>query len=212
MQKTEKTKLAIVDDCVIFRTGLRCILSEIPNFEIIMCRDFNSGENIAFSEPPDVILIHSTTKDLEFQAEMLNRAKEAAPLAKVLLISEFSDMDYLLENLMSGCDGYVLRDVSENALIRAVTNVSTEIFVFDRNAIGKFLQMHGRGSSLGSARKLSSREMRVVEMVSEGMTNEKIASELELATGTVKNIVSDLLSRFKYQKRSQLVKLLNEAL
>ena len=211
MEKTEKTKLAIIDDCVIFRTGLRCILSEVPNFEIIACGDFNSGENIDFSEAPDVILLHSAAKDLELHTETLNMAKKAAPLAKVLLISEFSDMDYLLENLMSGCDGYVLRDVSEKALIRAVTNVSTEIFVLDRNAIVRFLQLHERFNGPGNFRNLSSREKQVVEMVAEGMTNEKIASELELATGTVKNIVSGLLSRFKYRKRSQLVKLLNEA-
>ena len=210
MKNTEKTKLAIIDDCVIFRTGLDCILSKVPDFEIIMCRDFRSGEDIDFSDPPDVILTHTTVKDVECQARILSKAKKAAPLAKVLLISEFSDTDYLVKILMSGCDGYVLRDVSEEALLRAITNVSAEIFVLDRNAIGKILRSHRRDKYIGSAKDLSSRETRVVEMVAEGMTNGKIASELSLASGTVKNIVSGLLLRFGYQKRSQLVNLLNE--
>ena len=165
MEKTEKTKLAIIDDCMIFRTGLRCILSEVPHFEIIMCRDFKSEENIDFSEPPDVIVIHSTAKDLEFQAEMLNKAKEAAPLVKVLLVSEFSDMDYLLESLMSGCDGYVLRDVSEKTLVRAITNISKDIFVLDRNAIAGFFQLRKRSDRLEEAKALSTREARIVELV-----------------------------------------------
>ena len=211
MNEIEKTKLAIIDGCVIFRTGLCCILSKVSHFEIIMCRDFKSGENIDPSEPPDVILFHPTAKNLEFQTGILGNARKAAPLAKVLLISDFSDMDYLLENLMSGCDGYVLRDVSEKALIRAITNISKEIFVFDRNAIVKFLQPRGRGSRLKSAMHLSDRDARVVEMVAEGMTNMKIAFELGLSSGTVKNIVSGLLLRYGYRKRSQLVKLLNES-
>ena len=210
MKKTEKTKLAIIDDCVIFRTGLYCILSKIRNFEIIMCRDFKFGEAIDFSEAPDVILTHPSVKDVEVQAKILFKAKKAAPFARVLLISEFNDMEYLLENLMSGCDGYVLRDVSEKALVRAITNISKEIFVFDRNAIARFLQLPKRDGRPGGVNALSSREERVVKMVGDGMTNEKIASELGLAAGTVKNIVSGLLSRFKYHKRSQLIKRLNE--
>ena len=210
MEKTEKTKLAIIDDCVVFRTGLGCILSKVADFEIIMCQDFKSEEDLDFPDLPDVILTHATVKEVEYQAKIISKAKKAAPLARVLLISEFSDTDYLVKILMSGCDGYVLRDVSEKALIRAITNISTNIFVFDRNAIGKFLQSHKRDKRLGSVKDLSSREISVVEMVAEGMTNEKIASELNLATGTVKNIISGLLSRFGYQKRHQLMNLLNE--
>ncbi|MDR3265713.1 MAG: response regulator transcription factor [Synergistaceae bacterium] len=206
----EKIKIAVIDDCVIFRTGLRCVLSNVPGFEIISCGDFEFEETLGFIDPPDVILAHTTVKDVENQTKILIKARTAAPCAKVLLISEFSDMEYLAKILMSGCDGYVLRDVSEKSLVRAITNISTEIFVFERSVISKFLQSRRLDSRLGDAGDLSSRESRVIEMIAEGMTNGKIASELCLAVGTVKNIVSGLLLRFGCQKRSQLVNLLTE--
>lgn len=209
MMKPKKIKLAILDDSEIFRTGLCCILSKVDDFEITSCLDFKSEETPDFSEVPDVVLFHAAVKDTECHAQALNKAHKAAPLAKVLLISEFADVGYLSKISLSSCDGYVLRDVSEKALVRAIRNISTEVFVFDRNVISKFLQVNSRENRFGN--ELSPREFRMVRMVADGMTNGNIASELGLAPGTVKNIISGLLTRFDYRKRSQLVNLLNEA-
>lgn len=208
MPQSEKTKLAIFDNCEIFRTGLQCILSKVHDFEIISCFDFKAGEIHALSETPDVILTHTTVCDIQYQIEILRELRKFAPLAKSLLISEFSDVDYLAKILLSGCDGYVLRDVSKNALVRAIRNVNRELFVFDRNVVGQFLQFHKR---TGHSDMLSPRETRIIELISEGLTSRSIASELGLATGTVKNMISVLLLRFGFQKRTQLVTLMHEA-
>jgi DNA-binding NarL/FixJ family response regulator len=223
MPRNDKIKLTIIDDCVIFRTGLFLILSKNDAFKILNCSDFQSSSfwverkgGLPEDDVPDVILAHTTVKDITYQNKTVERAKKAAPKAKVLLISEFSDMDYLVKILMSSCDGYVLRDVSEQALVRAIKNVNSEIFVFDRGVIEKFLkfpksggQVFGQSESLKS--ELSERENKVIAMVAEGMTNRTIAAELGLAAGTVKNMISDMLARFGFKKRSQLVTLLAEA-
>jgi DNA-binding NarL/FixJ family response regulator len=206
----EKIKLAVIDDCVIFSAGLCSVLSKVDDLMITSCHDFKSEETPGFPEPPDVILIHTIMKDLEHHAKVLEHVQKMAPLAKMLLISEFTDIEYLSKILLLGCDGYVLRDVSEKALVRAIRNMSAEIFVLDRGVINKFLQPRRRENPVEDVGELSSRELRVIRMVADGMTNGKMASELGLATGTVKNIVSGLLTRFGYRKRSQLVNLLNE--
>jgi DNA-binding NarL/FixJ family response regulator len=210
ISKPEKLRLAVFDDCEIFRAGLFCVLSDAPDLEITVCSGFDAGETCVTPEGTDVILFHSAGRDVKYQAETLDKVKKSVPLAKTLLISEFSDVDYLVKMLILGCDGYVLKDVSKKALIRAIMNVSTEIFVFDRNLVARFLQSRKNDDYVVDAGKLAPREIKIIEMIARGMTNAAIASELGLALGTLKNIISALLLRFGFQKRSQLVLLLND--
>jgi DNA-binding NarL/FixJ family response regulator len=122
---------------------------------------------------------------------------------RILAITEFNDIEYLLTIAASCCDGYVHSGISRRSLVRVIENLGDDVYIFDRVIINKMLSL--QNDRLTVKVRFSPRERRIVEMLAEGKNNDAIGKELELSSGTVKNIVTKMLKRYRFKKRAQLV-------
>ena len=122
-------------------------------------------------------------------------------------------MDSLLKAAASGCDGYVHSGISGSTLAKVIRNLGNDICIFDRTVIDKLLHLGTnrlrKERRTREAENLSPRERKIAELLADGKTNAAIGKELELAAGTVKNIISAMMKRHHFQRRTQLVNMLS---
>jgi DNA-binding NarL/FixJ family response regulator len=208
MNRGGRVKISIIDDCEIFSAGLCAILERTDEFAVISRADFKSPDAHTFPEPPDIILVHTAAGSADYHAGMIKSARESAPSARILLISEFLNEEHITNMLMSGCDGYILSSVSADSLKLAIRNVNSDILIFDRRLMSRIFQSDDRAGRQARAQAPNPRETMIIKAISNGLTNRQIASEMKLASGTVRNIISAMLMRYGWKKRSQLVNLL----
>jgi DNA-binding NarL/FixJ family response regulator len=204
-QKT-KLKVFIMDDSEIFRTGLAHILEqEKEDFELSGCEEYSDEvERLCTAAAPDVIIVHSSMREMDKHLEIAGRIKEKREDTRILAITEFNDVEYLLKIAVSGCDGYVHSKISRHSLVKVIKNLGRDIYIFDRTAINKILSLENE-RRIANKVQFSPRERKIVEMLAEGKNNTAIGKELELSSGTVKNIISKMLNRYHFKKRAQLV-------
>jgi DNA-binding NarL/FixJ family response regulator len=204
-EQKKRLKLFVIDDSDIFRAGLAAVLGrEEDDFDLSGCgKPSDETEALCAAASPDVLVIHSSAREMDTHFEIAGRLKGRAEGLRVLIIVEFTDIDYLMKIAASGCDGYVHSGISERALVRIIRNLGNDVYIFDRAVIDKMIFLNDKRRS--GRTEFSPRERRIVEMLAEGENNAAIAKELNLSAGTVKNIISDMLKRYRYRKRSQLV-------
>ena len=122
------------------------------------------------------------------------------PEAKILLITTFKDDEYIHEALNIGCKGYLLKD-NLSGIIPAIEAVLSGNMVFDSNIV--------KNMSAASAHKdlsdLTAREQDIIKLVSEGCNNKEISEKLYLSEGTVRNYISQMLTKLDLRDRTQLV-------
>ena len=205
-ERVKKLKLFIIDDSAISRAGLAEILKQEEEFELSGCANHSDeSEKLFVSAAPDVLLLHASAREADKHLQIAGRIKEKAHNIRVLVISEFADIDYLLKVVRSGCDGYVHGAISVHDLKKVVRNLGENLCIFDRTIINKLLVLEDGGQAVV---QFSSRERTIVEMLAEGKSNSDIGKELNLAPGTVRNIISDMLNRHHFKSRFQLINVL----
>ncbi|WP_026858574.1 response regulator transcription factor [Jeotgalicoccus psychrophilus] len=122
------------------------------------------------------------------------------PEAKILLITTFRDDEYIHEALNIGCKGYLLKD-NLAGIIPAIEAVLSGNMVFDSNIVKSM----SATSSHKDLSELSTREQDIIELVAEGHNNKEIAEHLYLSEGTVRNYISQMLTKLDLRDRTQLV-------
>jgi DNA-binding NarL/FixJ family response regulator len=202
----EKLKLFVIDDRDIFRAGLAEILGrEEEEFDLAGCGKLSDAtEELCISAVPDVLLVHVPARETEGMLHVIGRIKDGAEGVRIMVIADAGDVNYLLKIAASGCDGYVHSDISETALTGVIRNLGNDVYIFDRTVIEKMLRLDEEHQAPKRA-EFSPRERKIVEMLGEGKSNAVIGKELNLSSGTVKNIVSDMLKRYHFRSRAQLV-------
>jgi DNA-binding NarL/FixJ family response regulator len=208
-EQKEKLKLFVMDDRDIFRTGLAEILRREEEFELAGCGEpSDEAEELCIAAAPDVLLVYVSEREIENHLQIIDRIRNEAEGVRILVIVDVSDMDYLLKIAASGCDGYVHSDISCAALIGVIRNLGNDVCIFDRTVIEKMLCL-GEERQAAKWADFSPRERKIVELLAEGKNSAAIGKELELSAGTVKNIISDMMKRHHFQKRTQLVNVLS---
>jgi DNA-binding NarL/FixJ family response regulator len=203
-EQKKKLKLFIMDNSDIFRRGLAEILRQEENFELSGCGEpSDEAEGLCAAAAPDVLLMHASTREVDKQLQIADRIKKKSEGTRVLVIAEFADVDYLLKIAASGCDGYVQSGISGRSLVKVIRNLGDDVCIFDRAVIDRLLLLEDERRVRQV--EFSPRERRIVEMMAEGKSNAAIGQYLELSSGTVKNIVSDMLKRHRFKNRAQLV-------
>jgi DNA-binding NarL/FixJ family response regulator len=208
-ERKKKLKVFVMDDSDISRAGLAQIFEqEKESFELFgqeKCSD--KGEKLCMAVAPDVLILHTQVRDTDKLLQIADRIKEKLENTQVLFISEFDDAAYLLKIVASSCDGYVHSSISRPSLLRAAKNIDEDLYTFDRATIKKILSLKNEPAfdSKPKAPQLTPRERIIVELLKEGKDDNAIGKVLELSGGTVKNTVTNMLRRYKFKKRSQLV-------
>lgn len=201
-------KIIIADDIPILCQGLKAILSQDKDIEVVGMAG-NGLEAYQLTEKllPDVVLMDMRMP--EYDGEFGTRKiKESFPNIKVIILTTFDDEENISKAMSGGADGYLLKEMDNDTVIRSLKMVMDGISVFGSSATGTIQKRFSQSSAVTSAPKqnipLTDRELDIIRLIAEGMDNKEISSTLYLAEGTVRNNISKMLEKLSLKDRTQL--------
>lgn len=196
--------LILVDDDLLVTTALKTILEADPDIHVTATGS-SGREAVALYEKlqPDILLLDIRMKDLsglEASKIILNQY----PKAKILLLTTFSDDEYIVKALNIGTRGYLLKQDYEHIIpaLRAVQNGQT---VFGSEITNRLPELLLKKNTFDYGRyDISEKELEIIRGVAEGLSNREIAEALFLGEGTVRNYLSTILAKLDLRDRTQL--------
>lgn len=204
-------KILIVDDQSLFREGLRTLLTVQDDFEVV--GEASNGEEalrLCATLRPSVVLMDLRMPVMD-GVTATRRLKEILPDCHVIVLTTFDDDENVFEGLRAGAVGYMLKDVSSSKLNEAIRSADRgEYFLMPAitakvmTEFARISRASPRGSD-GLETPLSSRELEVLRLVARGSSNKEIANTLVIAEGTVKNHLTNILSKLQVRDRMQAV-------
>ena len=198
-------KLILIDDDQLVVSALKMILEALPDLEVAATANDGSEALRLYKEHrPDVLLMDirmEKTDGLEAAAQVLSQF----PDARILLLTTFSDDEYIIKALRLGAKGYLLKQDYQNIApaVRAVFSGQTVFGDEITSRIPELMTQAPSGFDY-EAHGISERELEVIRLTAEGLSNREIASRLYLSEGTVRNYLSSILDKLELRDRTQL--------
>ena len=197
-----KIKLLLVEDHHIVRRGLVFFLKTREEFEIVGEAE-NGEEAFTFvqTERPDVVLMDLSMPKMD-GIEATKQIKQYDETIKILILSSFSEQDYVLPALEAGADGYQLKEVQPEQLVASI------IAIYEGNAnfhpkVTPALLGRSAVKKENPFSMLTKREQEVLQEIAKGRSNKEIAAELHITEQTVKTHVSNILAKLEVDDRTQ---------
>jgi len=186
----EKITVLLADDHIVVRQGLKALLAAEEGIEIVGEAD-NGREAVVMTKKflPDVVVMDIAMPVLN-GLEATRQISRAVPSAKVLVLSSYSDDEYIQQLTEAGAAGYLVKQTAANELLKAIREAQLGNAYFSP-AVAKRLRDHCREALAGgqpSKRRsdyLTAREAEVLQLIAEGRANKQIASELCISIKTV---------------------------
>lgn len=210
-------KVMVVDDQELMRDGLATILNLRPEIEVV--ETAGNGQE-AFEKAqlvkPDIVL-------MDIRMPVVNGVEGtklitlALPDVKVLMLTTFKDSDLIFEALDEGASGYLLKDMHTETIVQAIMTVHSGGMVLPKELTSQVLKeiRHTRALEQGKEeahvpddvekvlKELTEREYEVLTQLGYGYNNKEIAEKLFITEGTVKNHVSNIISKLQLRDRTQ---------
>ena len=205
-------KILIADDQELIRQSLMIILDNVPDFEVVDC--VADGIEVMASvkqEKPDVILMDIRMPRMD-GVVCTQRIKELYPDIKIIILTTFDDDEYVFNALKFGASGYLLKGISMKELSDASRKVYNGTAMINEDIASKVVRLFSRMAQSNLAirvddeltRDLKPNEWDVIVLVGSGLSNKEISSRLNLSEGTVRNTLSNILSKLELRDRTQL--------
>ena len=197
-------RVFLLDDHEIVRTGLRSLLESTDDLEVV-------GEAGTVAEAlsripalrPDVAILDVRLPDGS-GVEVCRDIRAQMPTTACIMLTSYADDEALFASIMAGSSGYVLKQVGGNSLVDDVRRVADGESLLDPALTDRVLRRLREGPEeeplLAS---LTRQERRILDLIAEGKTNRQIAEDMYLAEKTVKNYVSNLLTKLGMERRTQ---------
>ncbi len=207
-------RVLIADDHPFYREGVRTMLSVAPEIEIVG-EAANGDETIAQAESlqPDVILMDLKMPGLN-GIEATRRILHTSPHIGVLVLTMFEADESVFAAMRAGARGYLLKDVGQEELVRAVKAVNRGEAIFSpaiaERLIHYFAALRPTPADLAFP-ELTDREREILQLIAQGHGNAEIAERLVLRTKTVQNHVSNIFSKLQVADRAQAIVRAREA-
>ncbi len=198
-------RLLIVDDHEIARSGMRTILATEPAWRVVG-EAANGAEGIALCRAlaPDLVLMDIRMPDMDgITATKAIRAERQE--TQIIITTMYEDPDYMQRALEAGAVGYVLKDATRQALIDAVHQALRGEFPLPQELASQLLRRLTTSSLRVSPahEQLTPRELEVLRLLPQGLTNRQIADRLYISVGTVKLHVERILAKLGVADRTQ---------
>ncbi|MEO8802061.1 MAG: response regulator transcription factor [Rudaea sp.] len=201
--------VCLVDDQTLVRQGIRSLL-ELAD-EIHVAGEAGDGAQAVEIIPqikPDVVLLDMRMPGMS-GLDVLNALAQRDALPPTIILTTFDDDQLVLAGLKAGARGYLLKDVSLEQLVDAVKTVagggSLVAPVVTQRLLAGLQRMHNEFTSLDRPDPLTERETEILRLMAGGYSNKEIANSLGVAEGTVKNHVSNILSKLGVRDRTRAV-------
>lgn len=197
-------RVLIVDDHAIVRKGIRALLSESGGFEIV--GEVGDGEEAvlrAWESQPDVILMDLLMPGMD-GIEATRQITGQRPGARILVLTSFAADNKLFPAIKAGASGYLLKDSSPEELVRAIRQVHRGEPALHPIIARKLLQEIAHPADLQPIPEaLTTRELGVLRLIAQGLSNQEIADELAVSESTVRAHVSRILGKLHLASRTQ---------
>ena len=200
-------RILLVDDHEVVRLGLSTLLEDLPATMVV--GEAGTGEEALQAcqrLAPDLVLLDIRLPD-QNGVEVCRQISQRWPQTRVVILTSFVDDELVADAILAGAAGYVLKQVGNQELLRAIEAVRQGKALLDPQVTQRVLQRMRRTEHLLDAsafRDLSRREMEVLLLVSQGKSNQEIADALAVSDKTVRNHVSSLLEKLDLSNRVEL--------
>jgi DNA-binding NarL/FixJ family response regulator len=219
-------RVLVVDDQRLMRDGIASLLEMQEAIEVVGTAS-NGQEALekAISLRPDVILMDVRMPVMD-GVVATGQVRSKLPSCRILMLTTFDDEEYVIDALRAGASGYLLKDLPAPDLASAVRAVYKGIYQLDPVIASKVIASLSRLQTIDSAKQsvsvsstsspmsnagtpsprpadLTGREVEVLRLIAKGATNREIAERLVISEGTVKNHISNILSRLGLRDRTQ---------
>lgn len=201
-----KIKILIVDDEKLIRTGLKIILKSHDDLDVI--GDVSNGyDALEFCKNNDVDLVLMDIRMSICDGVLGTRLiKEYNDSIKILILTTFNDDKYIKDAINFGASGYLLKDSSDDILYEGIRSSFSGNIVLDKSVASKVINKEQAvdTKSISNTHNLSTKEIDIIRLIANGLTNKEISNELFLSEGTIKNNISSILSKLNLRDRTQI--------
>ena len=202
-------RVCIVDDQTLVREGIRSLLGLAGDIEVVAeASDGQEAIGAIMKSTPDVVLL-DVRMPKKSGIDVLKELRARAVDIPTILLTTFDEDAVVLEAVRAGARGFLLKDVTKDALFSAIRELAaggTLIQPAVTERIVRGLEKHPRAfDSYGIPQALTDRETQILRLMSGGYSNREIAEALSVAEGTVKNHVSNVLSKIGVRDRTRAV-------
>jgi DNA-binding NarL/FixJ family response regulator len=207
LQPMDTLTILIADDHPVFRKGLRSLLASMPEVELV--GEATTGEEaVRFAEQiqPDVILM-----DLNMPGggglAAIRQIVQTSPHIRILVVTMFQDDDSVFAALRAGARGYVLKDMNDVDISRAILAVGRGEAIFSPAIAERLMTFFSARPALPAEifPELTDSERNVLKLMSQGANNDVIARQLSYSPKTVRNYVSNIFSKLQVADRAQAI-------
>ncbi|WP_273717048.1 response regulator transcription factor [Alkalihalobacillus pseudalcaliphilus] len=201
-----KKRILLAEDQVLVRQGLKMMIEYSGDYVVVA--EANNGSEV-------LDLLHQHIVDLivmDIRMPIMNGLeatkiiKESYPSMKILILTTFADDEYALQALRLGACGYLLKDADRQRLLYSIEKALTGGLALDEQVAAQVVPqlLQQKQERLPLPIPLTGRERSIIVLVGEGRSNQEIADSLFLSLGTVKNLMSQLLTKLNVRDRTQL--------
>lgn len=202
---TKLKRILVADDHGLIREGLKRILGLQEGIKVIG-EAINGKEAVenTLALMPDVLLLDVNMPDMT-GLEVLKEIKREKSSIKILMITAAGDRETLFSALEAGADGYILKDSESIDLVQAIEEVCGGETYIDKRLVSYLVNKVKRQSDASSNKllELTSRELSVLKLISEGYTNRETSEKLFISEKTVKNYATNIFKKLEVKDRVQ---------
>lgn len=199
-------RVLIADDHEVVRMGIKALLMQHANLKVV--GEASTGEEAveqALLHRPDVVVLDVRMPNMS-GVEACQHIVQQLPNTRVVMLTSYAEDDLLFAAIRAGASGYVLKRIGSDDLVRTIEAVGRGESALDptmTEAVFREVRQTERGKEAAVFSELSAQEMRVLALIADGLTNREIAGRLFLGEGTVRNYVSNLLSKLHLANRAE---------
>jgi DNA-binding NarL/FixJ family response regulator len=201
----------VCDDQALIRMGLVTIIDAQPDMEVVgECGDGQTGVDLARKLDPDVVVMDIRMPVLDgLEATRLLAGAGVAHPVKVLVVTTFNLDEYVYEALRAGASGFLLKDAPPDRLLHGIRTVAMGAALLDpevtRQLVGRYATRIRPTDGAPEDIPLTPRELEVLRLIADGLSNSEIAAALVISQETVKTFVSRILTKLNLRDRVQAV-------
>ena len=201
-------RILICDDQAIARHGLQMILSTAPDIQIVgQAEDGQAALDLIAQTQPDLVLMDLKMPKLNgVQATRL--IKQRFPAVHILVLTTYDADEWVFDAVRAGANGYLLKDTPPQQLLAAIHNTVEGKTPVDPSVAGKIFSSFAKQPVPPSTKlveSLSEREIEVLQLMADGLTNAEIGTQIHLSEGTVRNYISTIFGKLQAKDRTQAV-------
>lgn len=205
----EPIRLLVVEDQLLFREGLKSLLKQHPDLQVI--GEATTGAEaieLAINHVPDIILLDLNLPDMD-GIEVCTRIKTLVPVTRIIILTVNKDLSHLLRALKAGACGYLTKDTPSEKVTNTVRQVFKEGSLLEPLLADRLLEEFSNPSfrkddSHDTAlATLSPREKEILKMVADGRPNKIIADVLDISEHTVRNHISNIFQKLHVNNRTE---------